>query len=119
MKKKKKKQENIGIKIKRNKAKLVKLEFEKVKKREAKNGRENRATVDIYALEKRKNKWLKTQEGNDATVDNVDGGKCEVKRRAGEVMRSKLGPPRVANVPQIFGSKVRHEAPYDGTCTVL
>ena len=46
-------------------------------------------------------------------MDNVDGGKCEVKRRAGEVMRSKLGPPRVTNVPQIFGSKVRHEAPYD------
>lgn len=42
-------------------------------------------------------------------MDNARGGKCEARRRAGKVMRSKLGPPRVADVPQIFDTEVHHE----------
>lgn len=69
-------------------------------------GGENRATDGIRAGE-----WKETTRDvrRRTTVDNAGGGKCEAKRRAGEVMRSKLGPPRVADVPQIFGTEVRHE----------
>lgn len=42
-------------------------------------------------------------------VDNAGEGKREAKRRMGEVMRGKLGPPRVTDVPQIFGIEVLFE----------
>lgn len=42
-------------------------------------------------------------------VDNAGGGEREAKRRMGEVMRGKLGPPRVTDVPQIFGIEVLFE----------
>lgn len=42
-------------------------------------------------------------------ADNAGGGKREAKRRMGEVMRGKLGPPRVTDVPQIFGIEVLFE----------
>lgn len=42
-------------------------------------------------------------------VDNAGGGERETKRRMGEVMRGKLGPRRVTDVPQIFGIEVLFE----------
>lgn len=59
------------------------MELEKATKRKTKKQRQGKSrTVDIYESEKRKSKWLKTQEGDDGGITLGNGGKCEVKRRA-------------------------------------